>query len=564
MYPIISATAFAKPNLKKKEGAHMNVLLVDDDYFVVAALEQKIDWSALSIDQVYTAYNIAQAREIFVQHDIEIMICDIEMPQGSGLELLAWIREENYAVQTIFLTNYADFNYAQKAIELQSFDYFLKPIAFDKLTLILSKAIYKVREQRRNEAAIKEGLLWQKNQRKMVEHFWRQLSTEKKNAPSTASLAEAIIEQNLPYQLSDLFLPLLISIYAYDQSLGKEDKDLFNYALHNVLTELFHHPSFAVESMIEVKDNQYFVILRWTSAEEAALIESASASFIQKANRFLKSDASCCIGITSSLSQLYQGIQNLLRMNEEIIKHRNQTLYLEQYPQTEAIKAVVYAAPDLSHLEEWLSKDDPASFLNEAKRCLYDLIAHGQDQILNASVLRLFRLDMIQIVYSYLKSKEIQAHKLYTGKLHDQLYAASLYSIEDMEKYIEYLVKTAAEYRRYAAQQDSVVEEIKQHIHKHCGDELTRNSLGEMVYLNPDYLARIFKKETGISLGAYIIQARIRSARQLLESTSLSVYSIAGKVGYANYPYFSKLFKQDVGCTPTEYRKLRQEAATSM
>lgn len=542
----------------------MNVLLVDDDYFVVAALEQKIDWSALSIDQVYTAYNIAQAREIFVQHDIEIMICDIEMPQGSGLELLAWIREENYAVQTIFLTNYADFNYAQKAIELQSFDYFLKPIAFDKLTLILSKAIYKVREQRRNEAAIKEGLLWQKNQRKMVEHFWRQLSTEKKNAPSTASLAEAIIEQNLPYQLSDLFLPLLISIYAYDQSLGKEDKDLFNYALHNVLTELFHHPSFAVESMIEVKDNQYFVILRWTSAEEAALIESASASFIQKANRFLKSDASCCIGITSSLSQLYQGIQNLLRMNEEIIKHRNQTLYLEQYPQTEAIKAVVYAAPDLSHLEEWLSKDDPASFLNEAKRCLYDLIAHGQDQILNASVLRLFRLDMIQLVYSYLKSKEIQAHKLYTGKLHDQLYAASLYSIEDMEKYIEYLVKTAAEYRRYAAQQDSVVEEIKQHIHKHCGDELTRNSLGEMVYLNPDYLARIFKKETGISLGAYIIQARIRSARQLLESTSLSVYSIAGKVGYANYPYFSKLFKQDVGCTPTEYRKLRQEAATSM
>ncbi|SFS73039.1 response regulator [Paenibacillus sp. 453mf] len=542
----------------------MNVLLVDDDYFVVAALEQKIDWSALSIDQVYTAYNIAQAREIFVQHDIEIMICDIEMPQGSGLELLAWIREENYAVQTIFLTNYADFNYAQKAIELQSFDYFLKPIAFDKLTLILSKAIYKVREQRRNEAAIKEGLLWQKNQRKMVEHFWRQLSTEKKNAPSTASLAEAIIEQNLPYQLSDLFLPLLISIYAYDQSLGKEDKDLFNYALHNVLTELFHHPSFAVESMIEVKDNHYFVILRWTSAEEAALIESASASFIQKANRFLKSDASCCIGITSSLSQLYQGIQNLLRMNEEIIKHRNQTLYLEQYPQTEAIKAVVYAAPDLSRLEEWLSKDDPASFLNEAKRCLYDLIAHGQDQILNASVLRLFRLDMIQIVYSYLKSKEIQAHKLYTGKLHDQLYAASLYSIEDMEKYIEYLVKTAAEYRRYAAQQDSVVEEIKQHIHKHCGDELTRNSLGEMVYLNPDYLARIFKKETGISLGAYIIQARIRSARQLLESTSLSVYSIAGKVGYANYPYFSKLFKQDVGCTPTEYRKLRQEAATSM
>ena len=42
----------------------MNILLVDDDYFVVAALEKKIDWKALSIEQVYTAYSVAQARDI--------------------------------------------------------------------------------------------------------------------------------------------------------------------------------------------------------------------------------------------------------------------------------------------------------------------------------------------------------------------------------------------------------------------------------------------------------------------------------------------------------------------
>lgn len=140
----------------------MNVLLVDDDVFVVAALQQKIDWNALSIEGVFTAYNVAQAREILQQHTVQILICDIEMPQGSGLELLAWIREERYAVQTIFLTNYADFNYAQKAIELQSFDYFLKPIEFDKLTLIISKAVYKAKEQQSYQEALKEGQLWKK------------------------------------------------------------------------------------------------------------------------------------------------------------------------------------------------------------------------------------------------------------------------------------------------------------------------------------------------------------------------------------------------------------------
>lgn len=140
----------------------MNVLLVDDDYFVVTALEKKIDWKALSIEQVYTAYSVAQARDILQQHSVQILICDIEMPQGSGLELLAWIREEQYGIQTIFLTNYADFNYAQKAIELQSFDYFLKPIEFDKLSLIISKAVYKAKEQQSDQEAIQDGQLWKK------------------------------------------------------------------------------------------------------------------------------------------------------------------------------------------------------------------------------------------------------------------------------------------------------------------------------------------------------------------------------------------------------------------
>ena len=92
----------------------MNVLLVDDDYFVVMALENKIDWEALGINTIFTAYNIAQAKEVLQNHPVQILVCDIEMPQGSGLELLAWVRDESYNVQTIFLTNYADFNYAQK------------------------------------------------------------------------------------------------------------------------------------------------------------------------------------------------------------------------------------------------------------------------------------------------------------------------------------------------------------------------------------------------------------------------------------------------------------------
>lgn len=119
----------------------MNVLIVDDDRFVVKLLKEKVDWGNLGIEHVYTAHNIRQAKNVFIKQNIHLLISDIEMPYGSGLELLAWARQEGYTIQTIFLTNFADFHYAQKAIELQSFEYYLKPIEIDKLEFSILKAI---------------------------------------------------------------------------------------------------------------------------------------------------------------------------------------------------------------------------------------------------------------------------------------------------------------------------------------------------------------------------------------------------------------------------------------
>jgi two-component system response regulator YesN len=45
----------------------MNVLIVDDDRFVVSALEQKIDWTSLGIQQIYSAYNIRQAKKYLIK-----------------------------------------------------------------------------------------------------------------------------------------------------------------------------------------------------------------------------------------------------------------------------------------------------------------------------------------------------------------------------------------------------------------------------------------------------------------------------------------------------------------
>ena len=54
------------------------------------------------------------------------MVCDIEAPGGTGLDLLRWVRENGYGTENIFLTNYDSFAFASEAIKLDCVEYILK------------------------------------------------------------------------------------------------------------------------------------------------------------------------------------------------------------------------------------------------------------------------------------------------------------------------------------------------------------------------------------------------------------------------------------------------------
>lgn len=73
--------------------------------------------------------------------------------------------------------------------------------------------------------------------------------------------------------------------------------------------------------------------------------------------------------------------------------------------------------------------------------------------------------------------------------------------------------------------------------------------------MNPDYLGSLFKDAMHCSITMYIQQKRLDQAKNMLENTELPISQIAELVGYDNLSYFSKLFRQKVGCQPGEYRK---------
>ncbi|MFI3257477.1 MAG: helix-turn-helix transcriptional regulator, partial [Spirochaetales bacterium] len=71
----------------------------------------------------------------------------------------------------------------------------------------------------------------------------------------------------------------------------------------------------------------------------------------------------------------------------------------------------------------------------------------------------------------------------------------------------------------------------------------------------PEYISGLFKKETGITYGAYIKKIRMEEAKRCLEQTNMKIFEIAFRVGYSDFGYFSKVFKSYTGFSPKDYVK---------
>ena len=81
----------------------------------------------------------------------------------------------------------------------------------------------------------------------------------------------------------------------------------------------------------------------------------------------------------------------------------------------------------------------------------------------------------------------------------------------------------AVQHLSHIVYKSNAIAKVKQYIDEHFCENITRDTLGEIVYLSPGYLAASFKRETGSSLGSYIIERRMEKAKALLADGKLTV-----------------------------------------
>lgn len=125
----------------------MNLLILNDEVITAETMKEEIDWKQYGIDQVWLAFNVEQAKKVLTEENVDIALCDIEMPGENGIAFLKWMKETGKDTECIFLTCHASFAYAQDAIRYGCQDYILMPAKYEDI----GKSIYKV-VMRRTEA----------------------------------------------------------------------------------------------------------------------------------------------------------------------------------------------------------------------------------------------------------------------------------------------------------------------------------------------------------------------------------------------------------------------------
>lgn len=135
-------------------------------------------------------------------------------------------------------------------------------------------------------------------------------------------------------------------------------------------------------------------------------------------------------------------------------------------------------------------------------------------------------------------------------------------SIGAVERVIDLLTK---EFHTQVARQDTadlhqaLFEDIQSYIRRHHST-VTVQQIGTAFHFSPDYLNRIFRKQIGLTLSAYIQDVRLSEAMKLLHTTDLSVENIAAQIGYQNQGFFYKKFKEKYHVLPGDFRKLERKA----
>ncbi|WP_408071544.1 response regulator [Butyrivibrio sp. JL13D10] len=526
----------------------MEVVVIDDDISTVDVIVSNVDWEKFHIDKVHTAYNIAAAKKIFGENDISIAVCDIEMPMGSGLELLKWVRDEKIDTEFIFLTSHEKFDYARQAIEYNASGYVVKPFNADRMEAELTTAMQRLSDRQEILKASKLEELYAGSVEYVEESFWDDVLQQRIIADREI-IRKEIAGRTLDIDADSRYRLFIIASGNPDkraEKLGKESVGLYEKQLTKLVSQkLTDSLNQGRIVNYHVKNQLYTAII--SDDKHSDIQDYFDQGFVDEAGKTLDNTITVYIGNICNIEKLYE-----TRLHIEELDRNNVAAKGRVFHENDEIVM-------LSEKEHILDQEQIRLLLNEKKKKeLLNLLKFSMESLANqkklsAATLTIIKQDLLQIVFVYLHSKGILATQLFANEAFVLLESQSTDSLMDMMRFQVHLLSTTIDYVTEVEQSDSIVQRAKNFIHEHYAEDISRTEIAESVFLTPEYMAKMFKKETGVSLKQYISDYRVLIAKERLSVPGVRISDVAVEVGFDNFSYFSTVFKKTTGQTPGEY-----------
>ena len=512
----------------------MNILIVDDEILAIENVEnalKNISFPDTRGRNVFRAFNINDAKSIIATENIDILLCDIEMPNGNGIDLVRWLYESGYHMECIMITCYADFNYIKNAMKYGVTGYILKPVDIQEFESVICQA-YKNLAIRNSEI------------RRKMEHYVSALLMG-----TAVEYTEADKELQKTGRQKEDYWGIFLSVKYRPLEFCDWDKKSTCFVLSNIANEI-----------LEIKEDdcpiilnefqQVFFVNRNNKNDKKALEEKCN----QLIHWFFREEGWRLNLYLTDCKRLEAAIKDI---NDVMEKDKDYESF-----------GTCKCYPFHSHYEKSEFSETRQMFmllLEEDKygetRKLLEKIRDNYEKT-RQGITRFSKnemLDLLQVFYGKLGKKHLliselvdeKGKKLYRNLTHTN-------SMEAFFEYIDYLLCLLEKNSECVIDTGEVCKQLKDYIQKNVDHVLTREELSNYAHLNADYLNRIFKKQNGESLMSYVVRTKMEKAKQLMNETQLNITQISEMVGYDNYSYFATCFKKYEGISAKQYRENRK------
>lgn len=535
------------------------LLVVDNEAYVVESVMFYMEEQSGLELEVYGCYSAQKALEMMERMRVDVLLTDIRMPGMDGLRLQEEVMARWPRCKSIFLSGYDDFDYIQRAFRTGGCNYLLKSEGKEAVIDAVAKACRELDTQLAQEVLLAQAQeRWTTALPVLRQQLYHSLLSA--SPPRGEQRREAFAKMNLRFDPEQQVYLLL----AHNDQAGARDQWQNELAMTQVKNILLQH----MPDMLVCDGLAYGDMAAWlfqpqgkASAEQWRRVRLQISESLQNIQAVCQQHLSMSVSFALGGQPVaWEGLHGQRkRLEARLHMHLlDGALLLELEPELPPSAAVDTRACETLDkaklLDAYMDTGNRADFM-----ALFDALVKAVSEVRSdlGRDLQLELLSRVGAMFLAQLNRWSMAEQL--ARQQDlQPLRQSLFTMPWAEG-IHYLRSLADAFfntknRQAATQEDDLVARLHWLVEQNLGGDLSLPHLGDMLGMNPYYMARLYQAHTGERLMNHIASLRIKRAKEMLDQDVLTSRDIGRAIGYGSAQAFHRFFKKMTGMTPQEYK----------